>query len=505
MAAIYLDDENIQFVNQLEGTGSYDKIKDNFLTSLHMDSVTGVFGVPYQFLPSVDTRLDTGGKRAAYAFGRKYAEKIVSRLPIMYFSPGNPRFMPKVKDTSANLVKTIVGWFTRNQDGLKSLIEEYQGKYYYIDLAYTDYYHYVNPMCRIGAAFLGIQDRTYRGCRLDKFPWHLNTGAERHDGGKEEDIEKIGLAEAIESSFSDFFTYNFAYYTRCIPFYIESDNQISDSITNDTTESTLSGTVNSFSDQARELQFLLGWGSSEIGVKYDDVKGEVENFQDRLGNILTNNHNNIFSNLVDSIQTVTTGGRLVFPEIWSDSKFGKNYNVTIKLATPDKDKLSWYLNIYVPLVHLLGLCLPRQNGQQGYSAPFLVRAYYKGFFNIDMGIITNMTVNKGKESGWTPDGLPTYVEVQLEIKDLYQELSMGAHENLFQSKVLTNTAEMDYLANLCGVNINAPDIEKLPQYWYAINSNGISDHITLDIWGGLQDVIGNTRNTLWNKIIGRLN
>ena len=36
-----------------------------------------------------------------------------------------------------------------------------------------------------------------------------------------------------------------------------------------------------------------------------------------------------------------------------------------------------------------------KDNPNGYVNPFLVRACYKGFFNIDTGIITDMSVTKG--------------------------------------------------------------------------------------------------------------
>ena len=52
-------------------------------------NVMGFMGLPYQFLPSVDTRLVDDGA----ALGRKYAEKIISRAPLLLITPGKPNFM----------------------------------------------------------------------------------------------------------------------------------------------------------------------------------------------------------------------------------------------------------------------------------------------------------------------------------------------------------------------------------------------------------------------------
>lgn len=43
------------------------------------------------------------------------------------------------------------------------------------------------------------------------------------------------------------------------------------------------------------------------------------------------------------------------------------------------------------------------------------------------------------------------------ITDLYQALSMTPEGDFYVGHTLQNISEMDYLANLCGVNINEPD------------------------------------------------
>ena len=66
----------------------------------------------------------------------------------------------------------------------------------------------------------------------------------------------------------------------------------------------------------------------------------------------------------------------------------------MKLVSPSGDKLSIFLNILVPIYHLLGFCLPREATDQAYFSPFLIRAYYKGLFNVDMAIMPSLSVTK---------------------------------------------------------------------------------------------------------------
>ena len=124
---------------------------------------------------------------------------------------------------------------------------------------------------------------------------------------------------------------------------------------------------------------------------------------------------------------------MIFPKIWGDSQYNRSYSFDIKLRSPDHDNLSIFLNILKPYCKLLALTLPRSRvdsdgkaDPNSFEAPFLVKAYSKGMFNIDMGIISSMTVTKGRTCAWNDDGLPTEIDISLDIKDLYSNLSMSS-------------------------------------------------------------------------------
>jgi hypothetical protein len=100
-----------------------------------------------------------------------------------------------------------------------------------------------------------------------------------------------------------------------------------------------------------------------------------------------------------------------------------------------------------------------------YRSPFLVKASAKGMFSIDMGIITSMSATKGSKCCWNDDGLPTQIDISLTIEDLYSALHMSGFGNekttilnMFTSNnvargIVSNTAYMDFLANMSGINI----------------------------------------------------
>lgn len=459
----------------LSSVSSTEEYLNSIENSLTISNCRGIHGMPYQFMPIADTRISS----ARDAFGRKYAEKIVARMPVLCITPGIPTFLDGYNAASKNRIKRM--FVDMATGGSYSKLDELlngNGKFYSIKFDYRGYYHYVNTMCRQAAYLLGIEDEVVNGVPLRNFDWGGDVGA---------DLSKI------------------INYTECVAFYIDSENSVNENFSNDTTDSALKSQINSMSDMGRELQYLLGNASSQTGLAFDrftnqeNIASNLENMNNFIDNILGNGNGNIFKRITGNIQTVVSGGRLIFPEIWSDSSFGRSYSVNQTLVSPDTDDLSIYLNILVPMFHWIGLTAPRSALSNGYISPYLVKAFYKGLFNIDMGIITGLNFTKGDEGSWTRSGLPTIVKVTADLKDLYSSLAMsdtrGGDVNVFN-----NTLLMDYIANLCGVNINEPDVYRNIEMYLSTKTNSIRDAIRFDIFRGLEQSWNNASNKIYRKI-----
>lgn len=427
----YVPDYDVISTSSTEYNSS---LESNFSIS----NLRGIFGMPYQFMASADPRVT----ESSDGIGRKYAKEIVSNMPLLLITPGKPVFMSSYsKKDQANILEKFINFASGQEGGIRDTVlsEKGFGKYYSLEYAYNEYFQYVNPMCRIAARIMNLQDISIDGTKLDSYEWSQNTN----------------------NNFSKLFSV----YNGCTAWYCESENNVSDSFSNSTTESMIASKVNSLSDYGRELNFILGTVKSGTGVALDkftsadNLQRSMENVEGMINTALgsENNLSNIFKSITSSAQTVVAGGRLVFPEIWSDSSFSRSYSINLKLVSPDGDDLSIYLNIIVPMLHLLGLVLPRQAADTnygfsyGYISPFLVRAFYKGFFNVDMGIITDLSFSKGKESAWTSSGVPTTVDVSFTIKDLYNDMYMTSMDSI-KNNMLKNIILMDYISNMCGVN-----------------------------------------------------
>ena len=441
---------------------------------VNIKSITGVFGLPYQFLPNTDPRLSQS--QNSQHIGYEYAEKIVEKIPLLFLAPGKASFMTKYsKKNKENVLEKLIGLGTGTDDNKNSLNDliTSDGRYYTFEYDPTRYYKFVNPMCRIAARYMNLQDVVINGEHLDNINW--------------ENFTKSGI-----KSIGDFGTYT------SIPFYVDAETSIHESFGNSTTQSMMVSTVNSISDMGKELNFLLGSAASLTGAEAlardPDMATNIENVQDTISKLMGSG--NFLSNLSKHLGTVAAGGKLIFPEIWSDSNISRSYSCTLKFISPDASNLSVYLNVIAPLLHLMALVAPQsiKNNPNAYINPFLVRGIYKGFFNVDMGIITSMSVTKGAECQWTPEGIPTSIEVSIEIKDLYNVLTITNTDSTKDWKfdTLNNTALMDYIANLCGINIYKPEISRMIEMWYVNNfENRVTDFFKVNIWSGMQQKVQN--------------
>lgn len=459
-----------------DGTDAADKF-------YKIKSILGILGLPYQFMPHVDVRYDSSSNSLSNEYentGVDYAEKIIASMPLLMITPGKPNFLSGYNtEEKKNGIKALLDQYGGNtSSGTIDQLINSSGRFYTFEPTAPEYFKYLNPMARICARLMDVQDETLDGTHLDNIDWMTYTQNQ---------------VKNIVDLATDYMT---------IPIYIDSDTNISENFSNDTTESSLASTINSFSDMGRELGFLLGYAGSNLDIDWLASSGNLSNSQimedlsDKL--IKASNNNNIFSSLSKTIGSIATGGKLIFPKIWSDSSFSRSYDVSIKLRSPDHDNLSLYYNIILPMCFLICLTQPRMltNNPNAYASPFLVRASYKGFFNVDMGIISSLSFSKGDEAQWTNMGIPTTVDVSMTITDLYDSLSITPTTSSFgdfRYDTLDNTALMDYLMTMCGINVYKPEISRMLDMWFVNNfENRARDFLSLSLWGNIRQSISSS-------------
>ena len=470
-----------EFVNAEYGDGVFDV--NSAGDELLVDNLNGIYGIPYQFPESVDP------KPNGSSFGSIYAERIISRMPLLMLSPGKVDFMNKqTEGERLAVLDALIGAESNGDTDLASFIER-PGKYYTFEYDEASYWKYVNAMNRACAVYLGIGDVVINingvSAKASDFKWE----------------------KATNNKFDSLMISSKSYVT----FYADAETTKSESYSNSTKASQLADTVNSFSDVAKEALFLTG---AHIGnVSWID-EGTISTAIEEIGKLSTEllNGQSLVNDIAKEFAVIATGGKLIFPEIWSDSEFTQSFDVKIKLRCPCPNKVSWFLDICVPINHLRALTLPRtpygkganakdfdaEPTANGYFSPFLVRGFYKGLWNCDMGIVTDLNLSLGKEGSWTVDGLPSEVDVDMTIKDLYNVMAMTPSDQT--TEFLNNTMFLNFLASSCGVSINKPDLDRSVEMWMMLNTNYWKDRLTgYSYW---QKASQGIRNKLYNLYTG---
>jgi len=454
---------------------SYD---DNTYQQIISNTIGGVEGIPYQFMETVDRRIPNT------EVGRKYADRIFGRIPLLFLTPCDPLFMDDfTKDKRKDVLSAVI---QGGEDAINEILNSRlskSGRFYTTTIKYDEYYEYLNSMLKCLLAYLNLSNREVR------FPT-IGTRT----------LGKMNWNQELNDDFKSYFSAR-----ENLVFYLDGLASVSESFTNDTTESSLASQINGFSDSAKEIRFLFGKNGNEVAKMMSSGTDITASIAESLQGTLTNAAGGIIGSLSGKgVNTILNGGKIIFPEIWSNSSFDRSYSINIKLRSPDHDSFSIFMNVLKPYCKLLALTLPKQldnDDPNGYGPPFLVRAYSKGLFSIDMGIVTSLSVTKGAECCWNDDGLPTQIDIDLEIKDLYKSLVMSKIGNLIKGEKLmasiaNNTSYQDFLCTMAGINIAQVELGRKVRIYYYLTES-LLDYKLNNIYTSFENKISNLLGKAW--------
>lgn len=482
---------------------NFDDVKETnkqiskYAKNLTINSIVGIEGIPYQFLDTVDRRVEMKAKNTnspdnniLTSLGRKYTEKIITQIPLLFLAPCKPAFMDdngftnNDKNLFLNAMVSVASSVT--PDSIEDMLKG-SGKFYTADYDYSLYYNYLNCMLTTVACYMGIEN---------EYVWIGNDYVQIKNADWSKEVESTDFGQTIMAK-------------KNLIFYMDSIDTINENFENSTRPSQFASLINGFSDTAKEIDYFFGSsGANTVSSLKQSASSAVAGIASGLSNVVENFGGGIVGSLFNGgVQSIIDGGKIVFPDMWDDSSFGRSYSINIKLRSPDNDSLSIFLNVLKPYCKILCLTLPHMidNNVNTYRTPFLVKAYCKGLFNVDMGIINALSVSKGATCCWNDDGLPTQIDLDIDIKDLYSQLTMTGYEkdstagmgilkgiiNSFTGElrqtynIVNNTTYMDFLANMAGLNINEAVWNRKILMYYDLFSNN-----TL------------TAGNLWNRVVG---
>jgi hypothetical protein len=412
---------------------------------------TRIIGSPFQFLPSADYR-----PCEDIPIGRKYMENIIAEAPMVYFIPGIPSYLPDFDKKNKEVIENYISARYKDeevgQDALDKIMNE-EGRYFDFIANYEEYMRYVNMLCRVCAVYIGIGEEKVPGSDT---PYKSYDWSRYVNYKNSTQTPTKGIWDAVEKAFSSVEEEIFGDY-RYLKCYVDPNASFSESSSNSTDRSQIAGMFESLEPLVREVQFLTGGdgtGAMEsVGGIINDARKTIMG-TDTLKGASTSN----LSRLLGLANHTVTGANVIMPEIWSDSNYQKSYDFTMHFVSPYGDLESIYLNVIMPMMHVLALALPRQTSANSFTSPFLVKVFSKGWFSCEMGMVDSISIEKGGGNGdaWNVHGLPNEATVKISVRDLYPNLMMtkASKPALF----FNNQGLIDFLAVTCGVDITQPNL-----------------------------------------------
>ena len=444
-----------------------------------------LFGLPHQFTEINDFRI---GEQSE--LGRCFAERILMEAPIVAFQPGVPDFLPGMSDEQKESFFDAVIDASKIDSDLNKVFGSLSAnksddvlKYYQHKPKYSDYMAKVNVLCKLMAVFLGIADVqvpwALGNSTFGSYDWRYYTLKNQYGNVNfHKRSNKVGSTPAF-LKFQEVFTSaaeKIMQDTEWVRFYVDSSSAYGESNSNTTTQSILESYTEKLEGIAKELDVISGLSGVDMKDLGASVGSSVDNF------IQTHANGNgpiatMLSRISGATKQILAGGNFLIPEIWSQSEYSKNYNFSVTLSTPYGCVESWYLNIGVPLMHILGLALPQQLSANTYKSPYLVKCFSPGWFNCDLGIIDSISIEKGAESSWNISGLPNEVKVSISVRDLYSTLSIP-EKPYSKPEVFLSSGMLEFLMVNCGVDITQQDIANRINIWATIIGNNFMDRLT---------------------------
>lgn len=484
-----------------------------------------LFGVPFQFIDTTDIR-PTGGSDSE--LGIFFQNSIMAEAPVLSLLPGRPDYLANLtdegkKDLTESLLSMVNSSTSAVGEAVKNMVnaKELDIKYFEFLPQHTQYMQYVDLLCRMGAIYMGLGNSPVPGTTTPygKYNWKnytlANVFANRSSVSfvtdAESVIDKTGteLKEFIRTTIDNdgnesqsvqelqkiVEPYNMEPYY--IDFFITPSISFNESFSNSTTESMLSSAIGKASNFQKEFMFLLAASGYRSSSTLDDSDDLTEAWRAEAEKLIgSKGGSKLIERLVTGATSVISGSNIVFPEVWNDSNFDRGYQFEIKLSTPYGTRESIFLEILVPMFHLLALTLPCQSTVNSYSAPFVVRSVLPGFFSSEMGIVQDLTINKGGSGdSWTVDGFPTEVTINLTIKDLYNSMAMSklSPDPLDIHNFIWNSGLVDYVGTQCGLNMKKSEYAKKIEVLKMFVENIYPDTVT-NVQENVKEMVA--RNTI---------
>lgn len=265
-----------------------------------------------------------------------------------------------------------------------------------------------------------------------------------------------GISQHL-SAYSDFTKTELRDGSAFVSFIVDWDQNVRESFSNGTKSSDIAEQMNETSRTNRNRLYNIAGGNIGAGIVGSAVEGIVKGVTD------------IVTGLADSVGfsgIAQLGGKAFvdIPDFWDSSTSTlPSGDYTIPLRTPYGCPESILLNIMPTVSMLLAAVSPRSTGRSSYSGPFLCKLWQKGRTQVQLGMITSLSITRGTGNvGWNIHGQPIGVDINFSVTNLSKIMHMPITTDVSLASILTNgyssmvdedTNFSDYMAVLGGLDL----------------------------------------------------
>lgn len=192
-------------------------------------------------------------------------------------------------------------------------------------------------------------------------------------------------------------------------FRVDKIESLTESFTNNTGPSEIQSKINQTASSMQAARFSMSdfnTGFAAIDTAIDTIRSTIAGAASGF--------------MLDGLIQLSGAGFVDIPDRYIDSSSDiGNTSFSMTLKAPYGNRLSQFFNIDVPIAMLLAAALPISHGNQSYGAPMLCEMYMPGKAVTRLGMITNLTINRGGDgNSWSNLGDCLSVDVQFQVKNL---------------------------------------------------------------------------------------